>query len=202
MTGKLITIEGIDGSGKTTVWEQISDMGECPIDVFTTEPTRWSDPGKLLMEKLKTGDGRHITELFLFMADHNEHVEEKIRPNLADGKVILSDRYIDSRCAYQGATLENKLENPVEYIYNIHEEWSIIPDTTIWLDISIEEAQNRLETNHKHESRERLETVRENYQKLLEKNPGRFVRVNGEQSVEEVIAEVAEIIRTTVQNTD
>jgi len=198
MNGKLITIEGIDGSGKSTIIEELSNREDVPIDVFTTEPTRWSDPGELLIQKLKEGEGNNITELFLFMADHSEHINETIKPNLKEGKIIISDRYIDSRCAYQGTTLEGEIENPVEYIYNIHSEWTIIPDITIWLDISVEEAQRRIGTDHKHESAERLKSVRRNYKKIMRSNRDRFVQVDGERSIKEVTTEVAEIVSTTV----
>lgn len=195
MAGKLITIEGIDGSGKTTILESIDEeMIDADIEK-TREPTRWSDPGELLMKSLKSGETIDMTELFLFMADHSEHLEKTIKPRLEDDKIIVCDRYVDSRCAYQGATIGTiGQQRAIEYVYELHEDWSIFPDYTIFIDISIDEALERLDTDHRHETRERLENVYENYKWLIEKDSERFVVVDGEATVEEVTQEVAEII--------
>lgn len=193
MTGKLVTIEGIDGSGKTTVIDGLQST-QLSVDVYTKEPTRWSDPGKLLVEQLDTNDGNDMTELFLFMADHNEHLQETVIPALEHDCLIVSDRYIDSRCAYQGVTLDDVFDSPVEFVYNLHAKWSVFPDRTIFIDVSVDEALQRLDTDHKHETKERLESVREKYEWLMEKDEDRFVKVDGEQAPNEVIAEVADII--------
>ncbi|MBI4416716.1 MAG: dTMP kinase, partial [Euryarchaeota archaeon] len=112
MPGMFATIEGIDGSGKTTVAERVAESLEHAgvAVVRTTEPTRtWrGDAVKWAIER----DVDAVTEAFLFLADREAH-SAQIRAWMNDGKLVLSDRYVDSTYAYQGARLEGKRERPV-----------------------------------------------------------------------------------------
>src|SRR6056297_435606 len=106
----LITLEGIDGSGKTTVWEAL--QAEFPDATFTSEPTdSWY--GEAVYRSIGDDDADPLAELFLYTADHADHLSRVIEPALERGDLVISDRYSDSRFAYQGATLEGEITRPV-----------------------------------------------------------------------------------------
>ena len=109
MRGKLITLEGIDGSGKSTVAKRLQENPEIrALDpVFTREPTRGTLTGTAV-EQAILSDTDQLAELFLFTADHAEHLAKLVKPALETGKSVISDRYSDSRYAYQGMTLKNR----------------------------------------------------------------------------------------------
>jgi thymidylate kinase len=108
MNGKLISIEGIDGSGKSTILKRIKrrwgEEGFSEDVIFTAEPTDFAI-GKKARE-LSDTDIDPFSLAFLFLADHAEHLSKLIKPALAEGKDVITDRYIDSRYAYQGVTLK------------------------------------------------------------------------------------------------
>ena len=109
MRGKLITLEGIDGSGKSTVAKKLQENPEIKAfePVFTREPTRGTLTGTAV-EKAIQSDTDQLAELFLFTADHAEHLAKLVKPALESGKSVISDRYSDSRYAYQGITLKTR----------------------------------------------------------------------------------------------
>lgn len=205
----LVTIEGIDGAGKSTIVEHIdaSDIAKGSDDVvFTREPTD-SPYGELLRENLAKDTANKFTELFLFMADHADHVDSTIRPAVNSGKIVVCDRYIDSRCAYQGVTLRDEVTNPLRFIEELHgidgceDSWSVVPDVTVFIDISVDTAINRLDTNHKFEKKEKLQEIKQNYEALIQKHSDRFIVVDGEQTIENVTKEVIRAIRNEINVT-
>ena len=118
----LITVEGLDGSGKTTVWESLQET--YPDAVFTREPTA-SWYGEAVNRSINADDADPLAELFLYTADHADHLSRVVRPALADDELVISDRYSDSRYAYQGATLaDSAIDDPIEYVRSIHEPFS------------------------------------------------------------------------------
>ncbi len=150
MEGNLVTIEGIDGAGKTTLANSLKK--EFQDAKFTKEPTE-SKIGKTAINSLK--ETKPLTQLFLFLADHSNHLEQTIKPSLKNNKLTICDRYTGSRYAYQGAQgIEKK------WIEQIHENWSIQPDLTILLDIDIEKAIKR--TNPPFDKKT-LKIIRNNY---------------------------------------
>jgi dTMP kinase len=186
----LLTLEGLDGSGKSTVWEALRD--EYPEAVFTREPTdSWY--GDAVARSMGDTDADPLAELFLFTADHADHLSRVIRPALADGSLVVSDRYTDSRFAYQAASLEDSYlgaRDPLEYIREIHEAFSRPPDATVYLDVDPETAAERAGATNKFEHAAYLERVRENYERLLEQEPDRFVRVDASRPLPAVIETV------------
>ena len=187
----LVTLEGLDGSGKTTVWEALQDT--YPDAVFTREPTR-SWYGEAVQRSMGEDDADPLAELFLFTADHADHLDRTVRPALAEDKLVISDRYSDSRYAYQAATLEAELKRPMEYIMGIHAPFTIPPDLTIYLDLDPETAAARSEQANKFERVEHLRQVRENYDRLARAEPERFYEVDASRSPEAVIDEVESVI--------
>ncbi|WP_254545720.1 dTMP kinase [Halomarina pelagica] len=183
----LITLEGIDGSGKTTAWEALHDT--YPDAVFTREPTT-SWYGEAVRRSLADDDADPLADLFLFTADHADHLSRVVRPALDAGKLVVSDRYSDSRYAYQGAALSGVVDRPVEYVRGIHVPFTRPPDATIYLDVDPQVGAERAGTNDKFERAGYLAAVRENYERLIGYEPERFVRVDGERSPEAVVESV------------
>lgn len=199
--GKLATIEGIDGSGKSTITRRVVKKIKKRTDtevIKTKEPTEtW------LGDSVKKGlrqDIDPLAEAFLFTADHIEHVEKEIRPKLKEGKLIISDRYNDSFYAYQGATLSNKksIKNPIEYLKNLRNDFTIKPDLTIFLDVSPEVAINRLgEDRIKFENLDFQRKVYHNFKKIIKEERDRFLVVNGEKSKQELTNKVVDSLVTS-----
>ena len=199
MRGKLITLEGIDGSGKSTALERLKAHPSMNNVVFTREPTTdWIGEA---VERAIHSDTDHLAELFLFTADHAEHISKVIQPALGNGKTVISDRYSDSRYAYQGVTLSDKFDDPMKWIQSIHNGWTVVPDMTILFDIdpkiAVERCGNRGEQT-KFEKIGFLERVRANYLRLVKEDPQRFVIVDTDRSIKEIETDVVELLTSIV----
>ncbi|MFC4436618.1 MULTISPECIES: dTMP kinase [Natrialbaceae] len=196
----LVTLEGLDGSGKTTVWEALHDV--YPDATFTTEPTSGETGswyGEAVYRSIEDDDADPLAELFLYTADHADHLSRVIEPALERGDLVISDRYSDSRFAYQGATLEGVITRPLEYVVGIHRAFSVEPDLTIYLDLDPETAAARAGTTNKFERAEYLSGVRDNYERLIERDPNRFVRVDATQPPEIVLERVEEVVANALE---
>ncbi len=159
----LVTLEGLDGSGKTTVWRQLKD--HYPEAIFTREPTdSWY--GDVVERSLADEEADPVAELFLYCADHADHLARTIRPALEADRLVVADRYIDSRVAYQGVTLAGTLEEPAAYIRSIHEPISPTPDLTCYLRVDVETAVTRSDRETKFERRAFLERVEALYESI------------------------------------
>jgi len=193
----LVTLEGLDGSGKTTVWEALQDV--YPGATFTREPTgSWY--GDAVRRSLADDGADPVAELFLYTADHAAHLADTVRPALEEDRLVVSDRYADSRYAYQGATLEGVLDRPVEYIRGVHLPFTVEPDLTVYLDVDPETAAERSASGDKFERVEHLRRVRANYEDLISMSPERFQRVDATRSPEAVIARVEELVAAAVED--
>ncbi|ELY50860.1 dTMP kinase [Natronococcus jeotgali] len=197
----LVTLEGLDGSGKTTVWEALRDVH--PDATFTTEPTSGETGswyGEAVYRSIQDEDADPLAELFLYTADHADHLTRVIEPALERGDLVISDRYSDSRYAYQGATLaeDGRITRPLEYVVGIHSAFSIEPDLTIYLDIDPETAAARAGATNKFERAEYLSRVRDNYERLIERDPDRFVRIDATQSPEVVLERVEDALENRI----
>ena len=190
----LITLEGLDGSGKTTAWEALHDV--YPDATFTREPTgSWY--GDAVRRSIADDSADPLAELFLYTADHANHLATTIRPALADGDLVVSDRYSDSRFAYQAATLAEsdlELSRPMEYVRGVHSAFSRPPDATIYLDVDPGTAAERSGRTDKYERDSYLSAVHANYERLIEAEPDRFVRVDATRSPEAVVERVETIV--------
>jgi dTMP kinase len=91
---------------------------------------------------------------------------------------VFSDRYSDSRYAYQGATLSERLDDALEYVREVHAPWTRPPDATLYLDVDAETAAERSGATNKFETADYLADVRENYERLIADEPDRFVRID------------------------
>jgi len=189
----LVTLEGLDGSGKTTVRAHLEDALDVPA-TFTREPTdSWY--GDAVYRSIGDDDADPLAELFLYTADHADHLSRVVRPALADGDLVVSDRYADSRYAYQGATLAGVLDDPLDYVRYVHEPFTRVPDLTIYLDVPPEVGAERAGATNKFENSEYLTAVRDNYETLIRDDPERFVRIDATQSPAAVAADAEAAVR-------
>lgn len=188
----LVTLEGIDGSGKTTVWEALRDARDEGY-TFTHEPTdSWY--GEAVRRSEAERSASPIAELFLFTADHADHLSRVVKPALDAGDVVVSDRYSDSRYAYQGAALEEEVPRAMQYVRGIHQPWTRPPDLTLYFDVDPETGAARAGATNKFEQVEFLSRVRDNYEQLIEYDPERFVRIDATQSPENVLKTAEDVL--------
>ena len=140
--GFLVALEGIDGSGKSTQAELLAASLEKDGHevILTREPTH--GPAGQKLQSYLLGPSRHLApeeELELFMADRREHVAQVIKPALARGKIVITDRYYYSSVAYQGALGLNPND-----ILAANEAFAPIPDVVFILTLPVPEALARL----------------------------------------------------------
>ncbi len=186
----LVTLEGLDGSGKTSCIEALRAHDAVPAGTtFTREPTgSWY--GDAVRRSLGDDVADPLAELFLYTADHAAHLADTVGPALDAGNPVVSDRYSDSRYAYQGATLADRFDDAVAFVRSVHQPWTRPPDLTVYLDVDPETAAERAGANNKFETADYLATVRENYERLIDEDPDRFVRVDATRSEDAVIERV------------
>lgn len=179
----LVTVEGIDGSGKSAACDRLETA--FPDAVMTREPTR-GRYGRVVREAMERRDVDPLAELFLYTADHAAHLAETVEPALAEGRCVISDRFADSRYAYQGASLADRLPEPMQFVRDIHRPWTRAPDLTIYLDVPAHVGVERSGGVTKFEREPYLEDVRTNYERLIDDDPDRFVRLDATQPADEV----------------
>ncbi len=140
MKGKLIVIEGIDGSGKSTCTKNLAEkLNSINIKtIYTFEPTH-SHYGAKLREGMLSEDLDAEEELLLFVKDRKEHIEYMIKPALEEGYFIILDRYFYSSIAYQGAKGID-----INRIINMHKDFIIKPDIVFIFHLPIDIALNRI----------------------------------------------------------
>jgi dTMP kinase len=195
-----ITLEGIEGSGKTTqieyIAEYMKDKGrEC---VVTREPGG-TDIGKKIRAILLDSKSKKLdpsAEMLLYTADRIQHVNEIIRPALSSGKIVLCDRYFDATIAYQG--IARGIDMDLINMLHTNVVDNLRPDITILLDLSVEEGlkrawkqiDNGMRTNRETRFEEEKITfhkkVREGYLKLASMEPERFRIVDASRSENDV----------------
>jgi len=151
--GKFITIEGPEGSGKSSVIKFLEKkFVEKSLDYLVTkEPGSPNDPVCVELRDFILNPKREIdkeAEIFLYIADRCQHVNRVVRPALDSGKIVISDRYIDSTYAYQGWGRRYGTNEALEYMnyLNLRSTSNLIPDLTVILDVSPEIGFQRLVT--------------------------------------------------------
>lgn len=123
-----LAVDGVDGAGKTTLVRQLAELLG-PFDpIITKEPTDLSHWGQLLREAAVTGRLSHEKELEYFHKDRIHHIEHVILPNLKRGKVVISDRYVDSTLAFQAQTPEE-----ADVLYTRFVDDILVPDVSFIL---------------------------------------------------------------------
>lgn len=172
--GMLVTIEGIDGSGKTLIADCIDK--EIKAAARTQEPSeQWT--GKQVRRAIDNDTDVHpVTTFHLFMADRKHHIEKIIKPTIEDGGLVVSDRYADSTRAYQPQALAPHISNPDSYIRATMAPWALEPDLTFYLKCPVDVAMERLDGDEEYEKRQFLEKVKRNYEeRIIPENSERFI---------------------------
>ncbi|MCI7515581.1 MAG: dTMP kinase [Streptococcus sp.] len=200
--GIIISFEGPDGAGKTTVLEQVLPvLQEKGYDIITTR-----EPGGVeIAERIRDVilDVNHVamdnkTELLLYMAARRQHYVEKVLPALEAGKVVLIDRFIDSSSAYQGAG--RGLDKDIIRRLNDFATDGRKPDLTLYFDVESEIGLARIAKNAEREVNrldlEKLDMhkrVREGYLALTEQEK-RIVTIDASRELAEVVSETLHTI--------
>lgn len=195
----LITLEGIDGSGKSTLYAGLKDRLADLDPLFTREPGSPYLGDAVRRAIAENGDP--MVEAALFVADHAVHLAGVVRPALREGRLVISDRYSDSRFAYQEVSLADVHPDPHGWLEAVHAGWSIRPDMTILLVLPVGIAVSRLvgRTAHEHfERQEFLESVQKNYLARTAEDPARFVLVDADRDAETILDFVEKSIRAHV----
>ena len=201
--GFLVSLEGPEGAGKTSVLEAIipilEDRG---IEVLSTR-----EPGGVLIgEKIREVilDPSHIemdpkTELLLYIASRRQHLVEKVLPALAAGKLVIMDRFIDSSVAYQGFGRGLDID-AIDWLNEFATD-GLKPDLTLYFDIEVEEGLARIAANSDREvnrlDMEGLDLhrkVRRGYLSLLEKETDRIEKIDASLPLDQVIENTQQLL--------
>ena len=201
--GFLVSLEGPEGAGKTSVIEAlIPILEDRGVEVLTTR-----EPGGVLIgEKIREVilDPSHTemdpkTELLLYIASRRQHLVEKVLPALAAGKLVIMDRFIDSSVAYQGFGRGLDIE-AIDWLNKFATD-GLKPDLTLYFDIEVEEGLARIAANSNREvnrlDMEGLDLhrkVRQGYLSLLEKEADRIVKIDASLPLDQVIANTQQLL--------
>jgi dTMP kinase len=179
--GTFICIEGLDGSGKTTQAKLLAKKLQKGYNaVYTAEPSR-GKIGTFIRNSYLYGEKRlsSVIEALLFAADRIEHVENEVLPALNEGKLVISDRYVYSSLAYQGAAGLS-----LEWIEKVNEH-ALKPDLAVFIDVDPNTVLERLKRRKSvMENLETQQKVRDVYLKFVAK--GELVRLDGNRAKDEV----------------
>lgn len=204
LKGLFITIEGPDGAGKTSVLEELYPK---LIVSARKRIIKTREPGGIpIAEKIrqiildpKNQEMDERTEALLYAAARRQHLVEKVFPALAEGDIVLCDRFVDSSIAYQGAGRKIGVK-PIAAINEFAVEGTV-PDFTIYLDVDSDTGLQRIQNNRRNqydrldsEGLEFHQRVRHEYLKLVEENPERIQKIDAKMSLESVVEQSFEAI--------
>ena len=199
--GKFITIDGLEGAGKSTqidfIKKYLSDRNR---DVFLTREPGGTDLGERLRALLldKNIDAMNPdTELLLMFAARNEHVKKVIVPKLEQGVWVISDRFTDASYAYQGGGRGIPLERIGEL-----EQWTLqdfVPDMTFLLDLDVELGLSRVEQRgekdrFEEEHRDFFNKVREIFSNRASKYPERIKLIDASKNIDETSSQIKKVL--------
>ena len=191
--GLFITVEGVEGAGKSTNLSYIiSYLEQAGIEVIhTREPggTPFAESVRELLLAPREENVDEVAELLLMFAARAQHLKSLIQPAIAEGKWVVCDRFTDATYAYQGAGRElgfdivSKLEQLVQKDFR--------PDRTFFLDISVEQGMQRVisrgeKDRFELEQSQFFERVRNAYLTMVEQQPERFILIDSSQSLNQV----------------
>lgn len=203
----MITFEGIEGCGKSVQARLLSkELTSRSIPHVLTREPGGTKFGQSLRKILLSNDKIErdpIAELLLYLADRCQHLNQIVVPALERGKWVISDRYHDATLAYQGYARKLSLKQ----IDSLSKNLSIrTPDVTIFIDIEVELGLKRARLRNTDQGEDYLgrfeaekisfhQAVREGYQALMERDPARFVRVNGSGTKLEVFSQIVDSLQ-------
>lgn len=200
MTGKLITLEGMDGAGKSThIANIISALEARGHEVVSTREPGGTALGERLRELLLHESMHAETETLLMFAARREHVAQVISPALARGTYVLSDRFTDATYAYQAGAKGvdiNKIRTLEQWV-----QGALQPDITLLFDVPVEVSMQRLVQAREPDKFERenaafFTKIRQMYLQRAAENPARFHVIDANQPLEVVRQSVLALVST------
>jgi dTMP kinase len=200
MTGIFITLEGMDGAGKSThIASIVSALQARGLEVVSTREPGGTVLGEQLRVLLLHETMHAETETMLMFAARREHIASVIAPALARGAYVLSDRFTDATYAYQCGA-KGVAAGKVEIL----EQWvqaGLQPDITLLFDVSVDISMQRLAATRAPDKFERenadfFERIRQAYLQRAAENPARFRIIDAAQPLEMVAKSVEDIIAT------
>lgn len=205
MRGRFITIEGIEGAGKSTMVDRI----EAWLERAGQKVVRTREPGgtalaedlrEILLDK-DNSELASLTELLLMFAARAQHLAEKIRPALASGHTVLCDRFTDATWAYQGGGRQLPQQEIAALEKLVHHD--LQPDLTMLLDLpeelGLKRASRRSESDRfECESLEFFSRVRQAYLDRAAASEGRFAVIDAAQGVEQVWSQIEAVLQERV----
>jgi len=204
VSGTFISFEGIDGSGKTTQLRRLeNDLQARGLDVLATREPGGTPLGIRLRAALLDAHEQvdPLAELLLYAADRAQHVRTLVRPALAAGRIVLTDRYADATVAYQGAGRGFSPQLIAEVIRLA--TGGLMPDITLVFDLPVQAGTLRTRRRaHQTQEADRLdaegaafhELVREAYLQLAAAEPQRVQVIDASGSIDETYARMMEIV--------
>ncbi|AAU21676.1 dTMP kinase [Bacillus licheniformis] len=208
MNGLFITFEGPEGAGKTTILQAAADqLTKNGHSVLATREPGGIEISERIREVILNPSHTAMdpkTEALLYAAARRQHLVEKVKPALEEGKIVLCDRFIDSSLAYQGYARGLGIDEV--FSVNQFAIGSLMPNVTIYFDIDPEEGIKRIDLNDAREKNrldlEKLhfhQLVQKGYEEVMNRFPGRFRIVDASQSVELVLKRVNNIIEEALK---
>ena len=201
--GLFVTFEGSEGCGKSTQIRHLSAwLRETARPCLTTREPGGTAAGDRIRDLLQHAPEGHAlvpeAELFLFAASRAQHVREVIRPALARGDVVISDRFHDSTTVYQGVA--RQLEPEMARTVNGFAIGDTLPDVTFLLDMDAAEAHRRIAQRNQPADRMESEplafyqAVRQGYLRAAADEPARFVVLDATRPEEQLAAQIRDIL--------
>ncbi|HEY9627444.1 MAG TPA: dTMP kinase [Coleofasciculaceae cyanobacterium] len=218
MQGRLIVFEGVEGCGKTTqiarsqAWllesgllAKLQNQGKVSQLIITREPggTELCQEIRRLLLHPHSQEGMHSrTELLLYAADRAQHVENFLKPHLAQGALILCDRFTDSTIAYQGygRRLDRELIDQLNQIAT----HGLTSDLTLWLDVDVTIGLARAKSRGTGDRIEQAalsfhQRVQQGFTELAQAHPQRIVSISADRSEAAVSHDIQQILQTYLQ---
>ncbi len=216
MRGFFITLEGIDGCGKSTQLDKLAQsLKQRGFDVVTTRQPGGTLIGQSIRVLMVKEHNKLVplAEVLLMMADRTQHVAETIKPNLEAGHIVISDRYTDSSVAFQGYGRGLDISTVEEL--NHLATGGLTPDLTLLFDLEPESARSRLDnrvenrasddspmTGFDEEKRDFHLRVRQGYLKLAAQHPERIRVINADRPIDEIYEEVVALVLYLLRTED
>lgn len=209
MAGFFLSLEGVDGVGKTTQLDRLTARlraaGCEPVIAQEPGGTRIGDEIRKILLNARNADLQPVAELLLYFASRNQNIAEVIQPALDHGRLVISDRFTDATLAYQGYGRQLGAAT-VRAIQKVA-CGGLEPDMTLWLDLDpglgvgralhreAEAEADEDETRMEREGSAFFARVLDGYQTIHQAAPQRFQRINAAQSEDAVEAEIVQTLR-------
>ncbi|MEJ6348152.1 dTMP kinase [Holzapfeliella sp. He02] len=204
MTGRFITLEGPDGSGKSTALKQLIKLFNQQVQdnlILTREPGG-SPIAETIREIILNPDYPEMddrTEALLYAASRRQHLVETVLPALQANKTVISDRYLDSSLAYQGGGRGLGIDNVAQM--NQFATENKLPDLTLYFDVNPQIGLSRIDQNREKDRLEQQkesfhQRVYETYQELYRRNPERIIKIDANQSKEQVVDDTIKAMKS------